>query len=288
MPIPGVSPHDYVQLFQQERARLLQVLDALSAEDWRRATPCPGWDVLGLVNHLVGDDLSLIAWQRDNHHGTPAPAGSDEAAFTAWLDDLQTEWVDAARRISPRLARELLAWLAVPVAETFAAQDPRSPTAQVSWASDSPVPVWLDQARELTERWIHRQQLLEAVGQPSDLDEGIAGPAIDALRWAHPYRLDQARIRSGSIEIEITGSFHRKWRLEHDGSGWAFVARLDAPTHTALSMTVEQAWRLLTNNYSAELHGPLRTSGDPELIEVLLRTRAIIGTPKFRGSAEAP
>jgi hypothetical protein len=41
-------------------------------------------------------------------------------------------------------------------------------TAQVSWAGTSPVPVWLDQARELSERWIHRQQLLQALGRPSE------------------------------------------------------------------------------------------------------------------------
>ena len=258
------------------------MLDVLSPEDWRRATPCPGWDVLGLVNHLVGDDLSVVAWQRDGHQGTPAPAGADEAALIAWLDDLQIEWVRAARRISPRLAIELLAWLADPVVETFASQDRGARTARVSWASDSLVPVWLDQARELTERWIHRQQLREAVGRPSDLDEDVAGPTIDALRWAYPYRLDRAGATDGSVEIAITEPFRRTWLLAHDGSGWAFVDELDAPTRTVLSMTVEQAWRLLTNNFSAEVHGPLQASGDPALIDILLRTRAIIGEPTMR------
>lgn len=280
--IPTDPPRDFVQLTRLERARLLDMLRSLSAEDWQRATPCPGWDVLGLVNHLVGDDLSMIAWQRDHHHGTPAPDGVDEATFIDWLDGLQIEWVHAARRISPRLAVELLDWLDDPVADTFAAQDPRSCTARVSWASDSPVPIWLDQARELTERWIHRQQLHEAVGRPTDLDEDLAGPVLDALRWAYPHRLGAANVPDGSVDIEIAEPLHRIWRLTDRGGGWVFTEQTDAPAGAALAMTAEQAWRLLTNNYDTETHGELWTSGDPTLIEVVVRTRAIIGAPKTR------
>ena len=68
----------------------------------------------------------------------------------AWLDEMQAEWVGAARRLS------------------------------------------LDQARELSEYWIHRQQLLQGLGRPSDLRADLAGPVLDGLRWAYPYRLAQA------------------------------------------------------------------------------------------------
>jgi hypothetical protein len=54
------------------------------------------------------------------------------------------------------------------------------PTASVSWAGTGPVPVWLDQVREL---------LLDAVGRPSDLRADLAGPVLDGLRWAYPFRL---------------------------------------------------------------------------------------------------
>jgi hypothetical protein len=39
--------------------------------------------VLGLSVHLLGDDLSLIAGQRDDHCGTLAPARLDEPGFMA-------------------------------------------------------------------------------------------------------------------------------------------------------------------------------------------------------------
>jgi uncharacterized protein (TIGR03083 family) len=279
--IPDDPPHDYASLMRLERTRLLALIRSLADADWWSATPCPGWTVLDLVNHLVGNDLAVISRQRDQHHGTPAPDGLDERAFIGWLDDLQNGWVIAARRISPRLAVELLDWLNAPVADTFAAHDPTARTAHVSWASNSPVPVWLDQARELSERWIHRQQLLEALRLPSDLGETIAGPVLDALRHAYPYRLEAARSRERSVEISISGELDRLWRLARRPGGWAFADDVGSPSAT-MSMTSEQAWRLLTNNYDPSAHGRLQPRGDSVVIDVLLRTRAIIGTPRMR------
>ena len=51
-----------------------------------------------------------------------------------------------------------------------------------------------------------------------------------------------------------------------------------------LAMTAEQAWRLLTNNLPAAGQTDLTVSGDNVTTTILLRTRAIIGTPKW-GSA---
>lgn len=258
------------------------MLNALTTNDWQRATPCPGWDVLGLVNHLIGDDLSVIAWQRDGHHGTPAPAGGDEASFVEWLDELQIEWVHAARRISPRLAVELLEWLGGAVADTFQAQPVESMSARVSWASDEVVPVWLDQARKVTERWIHRQQLREAVGRSSDLAEDLAGRVLDSLRWAYPYRLDALGTSAGVVRIEVSEPFDRHWILTPEAGTFVFAGDdvEVGPASAVLSMSVDQAWRLLTNNYDPNAHGALHSEGDRRAIDVLLRTRAIIGTPK--------
>lgn len=46
--IPAEPGHDYAALFTVERDRLSELLAGLSAEDWQRPTPCPGWSVLGL------------------------------------------------------------------------------------------------------------------------------------------------------------------------------------------------------------------------------------------------
>lgn len=281
MGIPNEPPCSFAPLFDLERSRLLELLTSLESSDWDLPTPCPGWSVLGLATHLLGGDLGVLARGRDQHFGTPPPDGLDEAGFIGWLDGTQDQWVQAARRLSPRMTLELLRWTGSQVSELIGAQAPSERTASVSWASDQSVPVWLDQCRELSEWWIHRQQLLQATGRPSDLRTDIARPVLEGLKWAFPHRLDALDVGPGAtVEIEISGEVDVCWIFESMPNGWQLAGTSDRSAQPHLSVTTEQAWRLLTNNLSqSELDG-LSVSASLEIAEVLLQTRAIIGAPK--------
>lgn len=224
----------------------------------------------------------MISWLRDGYRGTPAPNGVDEHGFIDWLDELQATWVDAARRLSPMLLIELLEWSTKRFAQAMEARDPASVTAQVSWAGEGPVPVWLDHARELTEKWIHRQQILESLGRPADLRPDLGRPVMEALRWAYPHRLGpHSRERGAFVEIEIVDDeLSHQWRLVSSGDSWVFDGGNPTVMVASMSLSGDQAWRLLTNNYDEGRAGVLHTAGDPEIVETLMRTRAIIGTPK--------
>jgi uncharacterized protein (TIGR03083 family) len=279
---PAESSWDYPGLFAVERGRLNELLAGLNGADWERPSPCPGWTVLGLCCHLVGDDLGLLARHRDGYYGTPGPDGATEVELVAWLDELQAEWVRATRRLSPRIAAGLLRWAGPQIAAAFRREDPHARTALVSWAGPAPVPKWLDQARELSEYWIHRQQILQALSRPSDLRADLAEPVLDGLRWAYPHRLAQARAQPGdTVAITVTGPVTLTWRLIATASGWEFGDQPGPRVVASLTMTTEQAWRLLTNNLPAAGKAPLPASGDTPIISILLQTRAIIGTPKW-------
>ena len=260
----------------------MDLLRSLHVSDWERPSPCPGWSVLGLASHLLGDDFSLLAWQRDDHRATPAPEGMGEEGFISWLDDLQAEWVHAARRLSPRLVIDLLDWTGGQVVDMTSVQDASALTAHVSWASSDPVPVWLDHARELSERWIHRQQMLETIGAVSDLRKDLFDPVLDGLRWAYPFRLEPHKRPAGAtVEVSVTGpEGELSWYLVSDHDAWHFRPIAGGSIVAKLHMTSEQAWRLLSNNFDHDPHGEVFTSGDPKLVHALMRTRAIIGTPK--------
>jgi uncharacterized protein (TIGR03083 family) len=279
---PVEPPHDYVGLFAVERDRLSGLLDGLAADAWRKPSPCPGWSVLDLACHLLGDDLGALARHRDGHFGTMPPPGTTPAQFPAWLDNLQDEWVRAARRISPRTVVDLLCWTGPQLAQAFSAQDPTARTASVSWASPDPVPAWLDHARELSEYWIHRQQILQALGRPQDLTPGLAGPVLDALRWAWPHCLSSSKTTPANyLTIQVTGEVTRTWHLVATGDGWEYRDHPGSHPVATLTMTTDQAWRLLTNNLPSTARETLQASGDQAILDILLSTRAIIGTPKW-------
>lgn len=274
-------PYDIGPLIALERARLLELLADLGPDDWDRPTACPAWSVLGLCCHLVGDDLGVLARGRDRHFGTPPPGG-DEAGFIFWIDELQMEWVRAARRLSPRLVVDLLRWAGPQLVEHFSAQDLRSLSAHVSWALDSPVPIWFDQLRELSEYWIHRQQLLEALGRPEDLRADVAAPVLDGLRWAYPFRLSAVEAQAGdTVSLSVTGPVSTDWQLIRDVADWDFRTVRTSGTRpiAALRLTTSQAWRLLTNNLPPDRRSELDVSGRTDVVDVLVRTRAIIGEP---------
>lgn len=281
MEIPEDPPFDVADELRSERDRLLRLLDGLDESQWGRPTRCPGWSILDLAVHLVGDDLSFVSWQRDSHHGTAPPDGLDGDGFITWLDELQVEWVRAARRLSPRLAVELLTWLGDAVIETVRAQDPSAVDANVSWASWDPVPRWLDHGRELTERWIHRQQILDALGRPTDSEPETLRRVLDVLRWAFPLGLRAQPVQNAArVLVSVEGSqWSESWTLVADGDRWRFADGSAETVHAQLRVTAEQAWRLLTNNLEPAIHGEPVTVGDPRLSTALLRTRAIIGRP---------
>jgi hypothetical protein len=84
----------------------------------------------------------------------------------AFLDRLNQTWVEATRRISPRLLCELVAFTGEAAWRYLASLDPLALEGRVSWVGPDPVPNWLDVAREYTERWTHQQQIRDAVGMP--------------------------------------------------------------------------------------------------------------------------
>ncbi len=279
---PAEPPWDYAGLFTIERDRLIALLADLDGVDWERPSPCPGWSVLGLCCHLAGDDLGVLARHRDGYYGTPPPAGAAEAGFVAWLDDVQAEWVRAARRFSPRIVTGLLRWAGPQIGETFRLQDPRARTASVSWAGPGPMPAWLDQAREVSEYWIHRQQILQALGRPSDLRADLAAPVLDGLRWAYPHRLARTAAQPGdTVTITVTGPVAQTWQLVAGAAGWAYRHQPGPHPVASLTMSTEHAWRLLTNNLPAAGRAHLAASGDNKITHILLHTRAIIGIPKW-------
>lgn len=283
MSIPASSPADFAALVERDRHALLRLLDELEDDEWGAPTSCPGWSVLDLAVHLLGDDLGVLARDRDDYRGTSVPAGVDsEEAFVSFIDGLNDRWVWAGRRLSPRLATELLGWTGERLVALYRGQDPSAVTARVSWASDRPVPKWLDQARELTERWVHHQQIRHALGHPSWLEAEITGAVLDTFSWAFPYRLSVAPRPVGvSVEVQITGAVTRRWRFVASGEGWARTEDFDArEQRVELAMDSDTAWRLLTNGLPAEAQPVPSKNDDEELARILLRTRAIIGLPE--------
>ena len=105
---------------------------------------------------------------------------------------------------------------------------------------------------------------------------------LDGLRWAYPYRLEQCSAVPGdTMTIAIRVRSPGPGQLVATAAGWGYHDEPGARVVARLSLTTEQAWRLLTSNLPAAKRSHLTTAGDKAITGVLLAARAIIGSPKW-------
>jgi uncharacterized protein (TIGR03083 family) len=264
-----------VELFQPDRDALLYLLASLSRSDWELPTVCTGWTVKDVAVHLLGGDLGLLAMHRDGASGVPPREAERLGDF---VNRINAEWVEAGRRLSPRLVHELLGWSGRPLFEHFSGLDPDALGSPVSWAGPEPAPVWLGIAREYTERWVHQQHIRDAVGRPGQTDPRFLGPVIATFMHAFPAALQAAErpVRT-TVAVSVGGPAGGDWAVVREPAGWGLREGLPPAPEAALGMDSETAWRLLTLGLpEAEASSRVVSTGDQALAGRALRAVAII------------
>ena len=103
--------------------------------------------------------------RRDGYYGEPPGEIASCVQLMAYLNQLNAEWMTAARRLSPAALTELLATSGAEYTQFLATLDPWAPAIfAVGWAGESESQNWFHIARDYTEKWHHQQQIREAVG----------------------------------------------------------------------------------------------------------------------------
>src|SRR5579862_5263781 len=111
-----------VDRFAPLRVQLLELLAELSDDDWQRPTAAPGWSVKDVATHLLGGDIAILSGKRDGFRLPQKIDNYDQ--LVELIDRLNREWIVAARRLSPRLLREFLAFCGPEVEACFFSLDP--------------------------------------------------------------------------------------------------------------------------------------------------------------------
>jgi hypothetical protein len=259
-----------------QRGRLLSLLTSLSDAQWAASTAAPQWPVKDVALHLLAVDLGWLARGRDHDRTGNIRAGSDHGEFVRGLDRHNQQWVDATRRLSPRLITDLLRWAGEQLDAYLPTVDLAQPSG-VYWAGEAPL--WFDLAREFTERWVHYRQIQEAVRPAVGPDQGedeYLPLVVRTFVWGFPHQYQVQAPAGTTVAVDIPGI--GGWTLTRTATGWALdEAQAAAPAASlaaGLRMSGEAAWRLLTG--AAYDASEVELSGDRALAEPLLRVRGII------------
>ena len=274
-----VQPIFLVDRFPPLHAELMRLLRGLKEADWSRPTACALWSVKDIAAHLLDTGLRRLSFGRDGV--LPAPTRSIEqyADLVSYLNELNAQWVTAARRLSPPVLIELLDDSAARLHAFFSSLDPMA-DAQfgVAWAGEESSPVWFDLGREYTERWLHQQQIREAVNAPGLTSREWLHPALDIFLRALPHTYRNVAASPGqNVRLDIEGKAGGIWTLVREPEGWALYTGADASPTTTLRLDQDSAWKLLSKGLSRDaVRARIRIDGDLRLGEPIFSALAIM------------
>lgn len=241
-----------VHLFPELLAALLELLRGLAPDDWSRPTVAEGWTVHDIALHLLGDEIGMLSRRRDDfREASGALASRDE--LVRWLNARNADWVKTTRRISPPLVCDLLEFTGKQVNEYFGSLDPFAMGGPVSWVGPDPAQVWLDLAREFTERWHHQQHIRDACGKPGMTEPRYLNPVLATFVRALPgtYRQVDA-VEGTAVTLTIVGDAGGTWTIvRHAGDWQLFVGQPEQPD-VQVSLPQDIAWRLFTKGVTKE------------------------------------
>lgn len=268
---------DVLDLFDEERAALLTMLESLRADEWGLPTICDGWSIKDLAAHIVADDLGRLSRDRDDYKASFIDASRWQQLVDA-INAANERWVGAMRRLSPRVLMELLQLSGEQTRKHFRSLDLYAIGDPVSWVGPEPAPVWLDLAREYTERWAHQQQIRDAAGKPGRKERRLFAPVLDAYVRALPYTYRDvlAPVRT-QVCLRITGEAGDSWTLVRSETAWDLYAGATPDADASLTLDQEAAWRLFTRGTTPEAARAWAVmGGDATLAAKALETVSVI------------
>lgn len=270
-----VEPIFVIDLFEPLLEHLLNLLHHMEKRDWKRETPCPGWTVKDVALHLLGDDIGQLSRGRDKDSSSILPPGPD---LVSRINAQNQLWVEATRRMSPRLICDLLESTGRQVIDYFRSLPLLAMNGVVSWAGPEPVPVWFDLAREYTERWHHQQHIREAIGQPGLTEATYLTPVLDTFVRALPWTFRAVEATEGTtVVLNVTGDAGNQWCLVRQEGTWSLFTHADSAPVTIVTMQQETAWRLFTKGMAKEqAMADASIEGNRTFAEKLFETVAII------------
>jgi uncharacterized protein (TIGR03083 family) len=269
------EPVQVLDLFPEERAALLDLLSGLTEDEWDMPTACAGWSVKDVALHVLGGDLGNMSRRRDGFPGSTLAPGEDLVTF---INRFNEGWVQAARRLSPRVLLDLLGFSGPELWAYFRSLDLSAIGGGVSWAGLERAPVWLDVAREYTERWLHQQHIRDAVGKPGLTDHRFFAPVLATFVHALPVAFRDSDAPLGTIvQLHVEGEAGGDWSLVRDADEWKLYVGAEGAPEARVAMEQVVAWRLFTRGLTPEqAERKSRFEGDQRLARQVLQAVAII------------
>lgn len=272
-------PIDILHLFPRINTMLLSFLSNLPVNDWQRQTVAKKWVIKDVAAHLLDGNLRLISLKRDHWSLPVGTAINNNNDLVNYLNTLNAEWVNATKRLSPQLITGLLEFSDAEVLKIFVSLDPFAPSIYpVSWAGETMSYNWFDIAREYTERWLHQQQIRDAMDNKELLAKELYYPVLNIFMQAWPFTAADYGAAEGTVlKTTITGKGGGEWYLIRTGAQWKLVDNAEAPFAAETIIDGAAAWKLFSKSIRKEdMPDQYEIKGDRQPGEIVLNMISVM------------
>ena len=240
------------RLFYLLNHELISLLTSLSKSEWEMPTIAKLWTVKDIAAHLLDTNLRGLSFSRDHYFGEPAPALDTYADLVSYLNGLNMRFTHAAKGISPQLLTDLLAITSQQYADHLNTLDPFDQAVfSVAWAGQNESPNWFHIAREYTEKFLHQQQIRDAVGKQGILTYELFNPFIHTLLMGLPFTFRAIQpMEEKAIHIHINTAAGGDWYLLYQSQQWVLATSFEGRVHAAVELNPTTAWKLFSKGIS--------------------------------------
>ncbi len=252
---------------------LIDLLPSLTKEEWNNSTIAKQWTVKDIAAHLLDTNLRTLSFARDGHQLVPNTSVEKYSDLIAYLNKLNADWVQALKRLSTTVLIDLLKNSGREFCEFMQSADLDSEAIfSVAWAGEASSKNWFHIAREYTEKFIHQQQIRDAVNKPALITKELFYPFIDTFMRALPYTYRNTNAPEGTVvSVTITSEAGGSWFLKRTNNNWILVSEPEEKLSTLVTISPSIAWKLFSKGISpAEAKADVMIDGDQELGNVVL------------------
>jgi hypothetical protein len=268
-----------LHLFPVLDTRLIELLTSLSAEEWERPTVASLWNVKDIASHLLDGNLRTLSTSRDQYFGEKSENIESYQDLVSYLNQLNMSWTNATKRLSPQVITNLLEITGVAYMEHLKTLDPfENAIFSVSWAGQKTSPNWFHIAREYTEKFLHQQQIRDAVGREGIMTKELFYPFMDTFMAAFPFAFSHLEAQNGTtVSIIISTEIGGVWSIMKTDEGWNLVKSENQSAHAKVILDPETAWKLFSKSWKpAQVMDKVKIVGDASLAKQALNIVAVM------------
>ena len=272
-------PVKTLHLFPVLDKLLIDLLKSLSNEEWHLPTIAKLWTVKDIASHLLDGNLRTLSFSRDNYFGETPPNISCNADLVSYLNFLNATWTTATKRLSPNVLTELLEITGKQYSAHLQTLNPFDTAIfSVAWAGQETSENWFHIAREYTEKFIHQQQIREAVGIQALLTKELFYPFIDTFMYGLPHTYRNVSADTGTtITIKVLTEIGGEWTILKTETTWLLTDTKNSKPKSIISINPDTAWKLFSKGITPEqAFEKTEIFGDKKLGETALQMVSVM------------